>query len=242
MGRGRRRPAAGAPAALAVAVLVLAAGCTVRLRPDPVPPPDAAATTTTVEATVRGTTVAARAYVLRLGDEAELDRPDGGDPLAVGLRALAGTTDLSTNLLLVFPLLRAPPDCVRQVVLWLRVLARDRRAGVIAAYPSLLVPLAAGRTVAPVGGETLVDNRPRGTGTLTGGGTWMRFDLTDLYRTWASGGPFPSRLRRIPRGTPLVVDIRPESFAGPAYEVRFSPLGGDRQLAPQLRWRVARGC
>ena len=61
----------------------------------------------------------------------------------------------------------------------------------IAAYPSKLVSLASDRPAAEPGFETLIDNRPRGDATVTADRAWMRFDVTDLYRTWADGGPFP---------------------------------------------------
>ncbi|HYN18792.1 MAG TPA: hypothetical protein VEY96_11970, partial [Actinomycetes bacterium] len=84
------------------------------------------------------------------------------------------------NLLLVFPLLAAPPRCVRQVELW-------------------------------------------------------------LYRTWAAGGPFPSRQRSVRKGTPLVVDVRTADFGQPVFEARIAPLG-DPETAPHLRWTAARDC
>ena len=69
----------------------------------------------------------------------------------------------------------------------------------------------------------------------------MRFEVTGLSRTWARGGPFPSQGRAIEPGTPLVVDVRSESLAEPYFEARFAALK-DRDRAPQLRWRVTRGC
>jgi hypothetical protein len=38
----------------------------------------------------------------------------------------------------------------------------------------------------------LIDIRPRGVGTVTADRAWMRFDVTELSRTWAEGGPFPA--------------------------------------------------
>ena len=70
----------------------------------------------------------------------------------------------------------------------------------------------------------------------------MHFDITALYRTWARGGPFPSQGRAVEPGTPLVVDVRPESLAEPHFEARFAGLDRDRGTAPQLRWRVTHGC
>jgi hypothetical protein len=112
----------------------------------------------------------------------------------------------------------------------------------LAAYPSLLASLISEQPLPPVTDETLLDNRPRGSGTLTAGGAWLRFDITALYRTWARGGPFPSQGRAIEPGTPRVVDVRPPVVTEPYFEARFAGLDGDRDTAPQLRWRVTRGC
>ena len=49
------------------------------------------------------------------------------------------------------------------------------------------------RPATRAGDETLPDNRPKGDAELTRDEAWMHFELTTLYRTWAEGGPFPSR-------------------------------------------------
>jgi hypothetical protein len=235
----RRGPRPGAPVAAAgaliVAVGLVAAGCTVRLRPV------AAATTTTAGPSVRGTTVAARAFTVLQGSPGGHVRPAGPGPMPVALRRVGELERQGVNLVLVFPLLTARPRCVRQVELWLRVL-RYQPQFHIAAYPSKLVSLASDRPATRAGFEILIDNRPRGDATVTEDRAWMRFDVTELYRTWAEGGPFPSQGRTIRRGTPLVVDVRPDSFAEPYFEVRFAPLDRDADTAPQLRWTAARDC
>ena len=68
----------------------------------------------------------------------------------------------------------------------------------------------------------------------------MHFELTELYRTWAEGGPFPSQGRTVPTGTPLVVDLRAANLAQQLFEARVAPIGGDRGAAPQLRWAATR--
>jgi hypothetical protein len=178
-------------------------------------PPSATTAPTTTVGTVRGTTAAMRAFVLDRGWPAGPVRPAPAGPLPVALRRRTQELgdDESVNLLLVFPLLRSPPRCVRTVELWLRVLRFDHPQAVLAAYPSLLVSLATDRPATRIGDETPIDNRPRGTGTLTADGAWMHFDITGLYRTWARGGPFPSQGRGIEPGTPLVVDVRPEALS-----------------------------
>jgi hypothetical protein len=173
------------------------------------------------------------------GDDAV--RRAGPGPMPVALRRVGELDAEAVNLLLVFPLLKARPRCVRQVELWLRLLRYQLRSH-IAAYPSKLVSLASDRPAAEPGFEILIDNRPRGDATVTDDRAWMRFDVTELYRTWADGGPFPSQGRTIRRGTPLVVDVRPDSFAEPYFEVRFAPLDRDADTAPQLRWTAARDC
>jgi hypothetical protein len=70
----------------------------------------------------------------------------------------------------------------------------------------------------------------------------MHFDLTELYRTWAEGGPFPSQGRTVPEGTPLVVDIRAADMGQQLSEARVAPIGGDREAAPQLRWTATQDC
>jgi hypothetical protein len=246
----RRGPRPRAPAAVAgaliVALALAAAGCTVRLRPEPAPtsgtaPPVVAATTPTAGPSVRGTTVAARAFTLVRGWPGGPARPAGPGPLPVALRRVGELDAEGVNLLLVFPLLKARPRCVRQVELWLRVL-RYQPQFHIAAYPSRLVSLASDRPATRAGFETLIDNRPRGDATVTTDRAWMHFDVTELYRTWAAGGPFPSQQRTVRRGTPLVVDVRPDSFAEPYFEVRFAPLDRDADTTPQLRWTAARDC
>jgi hypothetical protein len=192
-GRWRGRPARGAVVALVLVVPVLAAGCTIRARPEA---PSTARLTggpTTTVGTVRGTTVARRAFLLHFGSSGSRVRaaPAGPLPVAFGEGTEELGDDRLVSLVLVFPLLRSRPGCVRQVQPWLRVL---------------------------------------------------RFDITALYRTWARGGPFPSQGRAVEPGTPLVVDVRPAVLVEPRVEARFAGLDRDRDTAPQLRWRVTRGC
>jgi hypothetical protein len=252
MGGWHRRPGPGAPV-VALAALVLAAGCTVRIRPDPaptsIPGAPAAATTTSTGPVSRGTTIASRAFTLVLDWPDGTLRRAGAGPLPVAMRQGAGPygdEDIMVTLVLVFPLLRAQPDCVHQVELWLRVLRFDHQFRYqdpqLAAYPSLLVSLASARPAIRAGDVTLLDNRPKGDAELTRDEAWMHFNLTELYRTWAEGGPFPSQSRIVRRGTPLVVDVRAADLAQELFEARVAPIGGDPETAPQLRWVATRDC
>jgi hypothetical protein len=245
MGRWRRWPGWGWLVALVLVTPTLAAGCSIRALPEPTSTAasSVAAPTTTV-GSIRGTTVATRAFLLDWDASGSPVRPAPAGPLPVAFRQRTQELgdDRLSNLVLVFPLLRPRPRCVRQAELWLRVLRFDRPQAVLAAYPSALVSLASDRPTTRIGDRSLIDNRPRGTGTLTADGAWMHFDITGLYRTWAGGGPFPSQGQGVEPGAPLVVDVRPETLAEPYFEARFAGLDRDRRSAPQLRWRVTRGC
>jgi hypothetical protein len=204
------------------------------------------ATVATLGAAIRGTTVATRAFTLVRASPGGGVRPARAGPLPLAMRKVADPyDDQMVNLVLVFPLLEAPARCVREVELWLRVLRfhQQFRYGdpQIAAYPSSLVSLASARPATRAGFETLIDNRPVGAGVRTPDDAWMHFDLTELYRTWAEGGPFPSRQRTIPKGTPLVVDVRATDFGQQLFEARIAPLT-DPETAPHLRWVAARDC
>ena len=146
--------------------------------------------------------------------------------------------DQAVNLLLVFPLLRTPPGCVREVELWLRVLRFDHQFRYqepqLGAYPSQLVSLATADPATRTAFETLLDNRPTGFGYLTPDEAWLHFEITELYRTWAEGGPFPSALRTVPEGTPLIVDVRATDFGQPLFEARIAPLGPGDRPAPAV--------
>jgi hypothetical protein len=168
---------------------------------------------------IHGVTVAARAFTLVLGwpgDDAL--RPAGSGPLPVALRQVGELDAEGVNLVLVFPLLKARPRCVREVELWLR-LVRYQPQFHVAAYPSKLVSLASDRPAAEVGFETLIDNRPRGDATVTADEAWMHFDVT---------GPVPHLGRRRP--LPL-----------PAAHHQAGDAAGGGRAAGQLRRAVLRG-
>ena len=228
--------------------LFVVAGCTVRVQPEPVPTSTAkvAATTTALSVATSGTTRARRVFTLERQWSGARVRPApvGAAPLA--MRTSEGEyPDEAVNLVLVFPLLKAPADCVREVELWLRVLRFEHRFRYqepqIGAYPSKLLSLASARPTSRSGFETLIDNRPTGFGVRTPDEAWMHFEITQLYRTWAEGGPFPSALATVPVGTPLVVDVRATDFGQPLFEARIAGLG-DPGTAPHLRWSARPDC
>jgi len=205
MGRWRCRPARGALVALALVVAALTAGCTIRVRPEP---PSTTARSAPAPTTTVGTI--------------------GGTTVAT--RAFLLDWDWPGSQVRPAPAGPLPVAIRRRG----EELGNDESVNLVLVFP-LLVSLVSDRPATRIGDETLIDNRPRGTGTLTADQAWMRFEVTGRYRTWAHGGPFPSQGRAIEPGTPLVVDVRSESLAEPYFEARFAALK-DRDRAPQLRW------
>ena len=55
----------------------------------------------------------------------------------------------------------------------------------------------------------------------------------------AEGGPFPSRERTIPKGTPLVVDVRATDFGQQLFEARIAPLTDPETARTCAGWRSA---
>jgi hypothetical protein len=69
------------------------------------------------------------------------------------------------------------------------------------------VPGTDGQTLPSSG--TLLDNRPRGVFEEGRGASVA--DVTELVRTWVSGGPFPSRGLTIDPALPVVFVVQPEA-------------------------------
>ncbi len=79
--------------------------------------------------------------------------------------------------------------------------------------------------------QTLLDKRPRGTVRFKGGeGT---ADVTDLVRTWADGGTFPSQGRTIALDAPLLLVVQPESGTSAATFQLFT-VESTAHLRPRL--------
>jgi hypothetical protein len=150
---------------------------------------------------------------------------------------------------LVFPLLPRPVACIQRVELQLLLLdgqgtGAQNPAATLVAYPSGLLSLAHGHYPSdPIwSSDFLVDKRPATFVDVGKTPGWVTFDITELYATWAQGGPFPNG-RTIPSGTPLVVKIRPDTWAlGPSFTRRFAALSAGPANAPRLRWTAKRDC
>ena len=117
---GSRQRAPGAVVAGLTVLVVAAAGCTIRIRPEPTTTSVRSrpvATATTTGPVTHGTTVASRAFTMVRGDGRSQLGPAGPGPLPIAMRGTERYSADAVSLLLVFPLLRAPPSCVRQAEL-----------------------------------------------------------------------------------------------------------------------------
>ena len=246
--RGRGRQASLVGAALA-AVVALAVGGGAALswplvspRPSAAPPPDAGAATPTVSPCpsaappVTQTVQAARVYAAA-GDaffqEATLQRNPRELSVEKDVGELLRPQD-ARALLVVLPLAVASPACLLAASLALDVVAVTGGPAEIGIYPGAATSLVEDRVPASGADDVaaIVDNRPRGVAAVSALGL-QEVDVTELARTWSTGGPFPSTGRRIEPGRPLLVVLRPTAAdAGtwtvtlgspPALTVRSTP-------------------
>ncbi len=136
--------------------------------------------------------------------------------LRVGKSVGAQGTGAIVTGAVAFPPMPAPGRCLDKVLLLLGRQTRieDFQVGV---YPGAGLSLA--RRKAPPQGsgnpDVLLDNQPKGVITEDG----RAVDISDLARAWADGGPFPSRDRTIPEGSPLVLILRPPDNTDGDYTV-----------------------
>lgn len=107
----------------------------------------------------------------------------------------------------------------------------------IQVYPSAALSLARGHLPqAGSGGPgTLLDNRPSAEG-QPASGSREQFDITDLLRAWADGGPFPSG-RTIPAHTPVVLTLQTPDLTDGTYSTTFAAIP-----APQVLITAQPGC
>jgi len=207
-------------------------------------PPAAPATTSgpgptpsAVPPAVLQTVTASRVFTAGglFGDSTSLQRNPSALRMTKTVTSEYGQDD-ATALLVVFPLATVGPACVQRASLELDVTAMTGTPAEIGVYPGAATSLVKGR-LPPAGEDSvavLVDNRPRGVVRLTGSGR-VEVDVTELYRVWATGGPFPSTERTLRAGTPLLLVLRP---AGADDGVWTVTLGA----APTLTYLTTPGC
>jgi hypothetical protein len=200
-------------------------------------------------------TVPVRVSVTRASANYQFVVRDGALPIRSAVpRVLAVNLPETSNaavstFVVVFPLGRAPTSYLRRVELQLRVLdgRGAERGGALAVYAAKALSLASGRLGSVQGIDAYVAIRPRGIAEVPSDPGWAGIDVTDLYKLWARGGPFPNG-ETVPRGTPLVVEVRPPSYAvassGPdsPFVRHFAAIAAGPPSAPRLRLTALRDC
>jgi hypothetical protein len=160
--------------------------------------------------------------------------------LDVGKSISGSAQDQLRQAALVFPRPRIRPSCMTRATLELTITG-GRHLGLaeLAVYPSDESNYLGFAQVAnsELDLSRLVDNRPRGyVSDVTTGR--LRIDITDLYRTWAAGGPFPSQGTTVDRHWPLGVLVRPPAADDGSYDV----LIANGRHAPHLHLVERRDC
>ncbi len=153
--------------------------------------------------------------------------------LTVGVRSWA---------FLIFPVPDEDVRCVKQATIRVFEGSGGRSFEDMAFYPSIELDAQEFRDGTSVGSMTLLDNRPRGdlTEEPGEGPGWASFDVTELYRTWVSGEPFPNTDVGMPQGQPLVLQLRPTTQ--PVKAATFLSSEAGRKTAPRLAWLAEADC
>ena len=222
MGRepGRRRwTLAGA----LVAVLTLLSGCTGTGDTSARRTPAAALSVTKTDGPTSSSSVQQLLRVIQL--RGSLPGPDTVVPTAATASVSEDISLADTryrSVVLAFAPLTTSGRCLlrAELVLGVRSGAYD---GVVRLYPSAALSLASGRLppASSGGPETLLDNQPSADGNNDTNGM-QHFDVTDLLRLWADGGPFPSTGRSVPLHSPVVLTLRVPDFSNGKYTVTYS--------------------
>ena len=128
----------------------------------------------------------------------------------------------ASALLVVLPLAATDPACIRSASLALDISTVTGGPAEVGIYPGAATSLIDDRVPASGADDVaaILDNRPRGVAKVTAPGL-QTVDVTELARTWSTGGPFPSTGRRIEPGTPLLLVLRPTTAAPGIWTVTF---------------------
>ncbi len=129
-----------------------------------------------------------------------------------------------------FPPIASPASCIASASLRVTIAAGGTSTPA-AVYPGDPT-LAAGADGEELPSwQTLLDNRPRGVFELDGETSVA--DVTELVRTWAAGGPFPSRGLTVDPALPVVLIVQPEAaVSSDTFRLSMSEAGA--AAAPTL--------
>lgn len=158
--------------------------------------------------------------------------PDADFAIVSGVVRQAATNRLTIGeagdvVVVVFPLVDGDPGCVALAELEIQLEEADPTE--IAVYASSVhTPLANGDEV----DDPLLDETVRALAVTDGTPGRLRWDVTDVYRSWAAG-------ELAPPGTPFAVAIAPPE--DPA-DLTFSAREAGVRTAPALVWEGESGC
>ena len=129
-----------------------------------------------------------------------------------------------------FSPITSPATCIASASLRVTIAAGGTSTP-IAVYPGDPTSVAGVEGEDMTSWQTLLDNRPRGV-VETDGETSVA-DVTELVRTWAAGGPFPSRGLTVDPALPLVLVVQPEAaVSSQTFTLSMSEAGAS--AAPTL--------
>ena len=172
-------------------------------------------------------------FTVSPGDEGRFVESSSERSLTVGVETWA---------FLVFPVPDVGVRCVKRATVRVFKGTGDGSFEEMAFYPSLEFDALKFRDGRRVGATTLLDNRPRGeiTEMPRDERGWVAFDITELYLTWVSGEPFPNTDLGVPKGQPLVLQLRPSTT--PVKAATFLSSEAGSETAPRLVWRARADC
>lgn len=137
---------------------------------------------------------------------------------------------------LSFPLISGAPACVASATLEIQV--EEATPTQLFVFPSALFELRA-LEPGPLSEDPILDAAPQAVAETDGNPGRLSWDVTSMYRTWATGEPFPTG-GAAPEATPFTVVVRPEGAEVGREVVLLSAESGD--AAPLLVWTGEEGC
>lgn len=100
--------------------------------------------------------------------------------------------------------------CVEQVLLRLHVESgKPTKEVALSVYPSgifRLKPLRPGRVFK--GYQEVLDDAIKADASIATEPAWVEFDVTEIYRLWVKGAPFPSTGERVPSSAPVIFTFK----------------------------------
>lgn len=129
-----------------------------------------------------------------------------------------------------FSPITSPATCIASASLRVTIAAGDTGTP-IAVYPGDPTIVAGAEGEELPSWQTLLDNQPRGVFEMDGQTSVA--DVTELMRTWAAGGPFPSRGLTVDPALPLVLVVQPEAAVS-SQTFRLSMSEAGASAAPTL--------